>query len=157
MKLIQVVQSSFSANGIYVSKPFCKSVYEYYSHAEAYTVYPDVIPCLDQLSRANVTMGIMSDFDERLDVILKELGLRTYFKFIVQSYVEGWSKPSKELWAAAVEKGGVGGEAAWHVGDDVKKDTFVDATSILLDRNGTSGILRITSLVQLPSILNIHF
>jgi FMN phosphatase YigB (HAD superfamily) len=95
-----------------------------------------------------------SDFDERLEGILVGLGVRSYFKFIVQSFVEELDKPSGKLWTVAVNRAGVKGEA-WHVGDDTEKDAFVDATSIRLDRHGIGDTLKITSLTQLPSILNI--
>jgi HAD superfamily hydrolase (TIGR01549 family) len=153
-QLIQVIESSFSATGTHVSKYFCQELYNHFSSAQAYTLYPDVLPCLNRLFAANITLGVISDFDERLEGILVGLGVRSYFKFIVQSFVEGLNKPSRELWAVAVKRAGVEGEA-WHVGDDIEKDAFVDATSILLDRHGTIDTLKITSLTQLLSILNI--
>jgi FMN phosphatase YigB (HAD superfamily) len=99
-------------------------------------------------------MGVISDFDERLEGIMTDLGVRSYFKFVVQSYVEGYSKPSKELWTAVVRKANVSN--AWHVGDDIEKDAFSDATSILIDRNsGTPGPNKIASLIELSTFLNI--
>jgi HAD superfamily hydrolase (TIGR01549 family) len=153
-ELIQVIDSSFSATGTHVSESFCHALYQHFSCAQAYTLYPDVHPCLNRLFAANITLGVISDFDERLEGILLGLGIRSYFNFIVQSFVEGLDKPSRELWSVAVNRAGVKGEA-WHVGDDAEKDAFVDATSILLDRHGIVDVLKITSLTQLPSILNI--
>jgi putative hydrolase of the HAD superfamily len=119
-------------------------------------VYDDVIPCLQQLSRAGIIVGVISDFDERLEGILEGLEIASHFRFIVQSFVEGYSKPSKELWKAALTRAG-GTDQGWHVGDDPKKDAFEDATTIILDRDNTitTTFHKITSLEQLPEILNI--
>jgi FMN phosphatase YigB (HAD superfamily) len=137
-----------------VSKPFCHSLYAHFSTADAYTLFPDVVPCLQRLSSANVIMGVISDFDIRLEGVLQGLGIRSYFRFVVQSFVEGYNKPSRELWAAAMMKAG-NLESGWHVGDDLEKDAFVDATTIILDReNGIStDFENISSLKGLPGLV----
>ena len=154
---VQVIKSSFWANGVRVSDSFCSELYSYYSTADAYTLYDDVIPCLQRLSRAGVVMGVISDFDERLEGILKGLGVSSYIAFIVQSFVEGYSKPSKELWTAAVAQAGGRVDQGWHVGDDPRKDAFEDATTIIIDRSGaiTTDLQKIASLEQLPQLLKI--
>jgi FMN phosphatase YigB (HAD superfamily) len=102
--------------------------------------------------------GIISDFDERLEEILQGIGvMSSYIAFIVQSFVEGYSKPSKELWTAAVAQAGGQVDEGWHIGDDPKKDAFKDATTIIVDRSGaiTTDFQKIASLEQLPQLLNI--
>ena len=156
-EVVQVIKSSFWANGVRVSDSFCRELYSHYSTADAYMLYDDVIPCLQRLSRAGLVMGVISDFDERLDGILQGLGVSSYIAFIVQSFVEGYSKPSKELWTAAVAQAGGRVDEGWHVGDDPKKDAFEDATTIIVDRSGaiTTDFQKIASLEQLPQLLNI--
>jgi FMN phosphatase YigB (HAD superfamily) len=101
-------------------------------------------------------MGVISDFDERLEGILQGLGVASHFRFIVQSFVEGYSKPSKELWQAAIARVGTVHEG-WHIGDDPEKDAFFDATTIILDRNNsiTTDYRKISSLEELPELLKI--
>jgi putative hydrolase of the HAD superfamily len=151
-RLIQVIESSFAANGTNVSRPFCHALYDHFSDANAYQLFSDVIPSLDRLSQAHVTMGVISDFDERLDGILAGLGVRRYFNFVVQSFIEGYSKPSKELYEVALRRAGE--SEGVHIGDDLEKDAFTNATSILLDRNQPPDGMKISSLTQLPSILS---
>jgi putative hydrolase of the HAD superfamily len=153
----KVIKSSFLANGITVSDPFCHELYSHYSSSDAYSLHSDVQLCLQRLQAAKTVMGIISDFDERLAGILSGLGIGTYFQFIVQSYVEGHSKPSHELWQVALERAGQV-ERGWHVGDDPKKDAFEDAVPIILDRQGTIETLftRIRTLDELPSLLDIE-
>ena len=147
---------SFKANKIDVSKEFCHSLYLHYSSSDAYKLHSDVKICLERLSSAGVKMGVLSDFDVRLQGILEGLGIDSYFKFIIQSLVEGYSKPSKELWQAALQEAGSADEC-YHVGDDPKKDAFVDAKTIILDRehNITTTFTKISSLEELPDLLNI--
>jgi putative hydrolase of the HAD superfamily len=147
---------SFKANKVDVSKEFCHILYLHYSSADAYKLHSDVKTCLERLFSAGVTMGVASDFDVRLQGILEGLGIDSYFQFVIQSLVEGYSKPSKELWEAAVQKAGSVDEG-YHVGDDPKKDAFADAEIIILDReyNITTDFTTISSLEELPNILNI--
>jgi FMN phosphatase YigB (HAD superfamily) len=102
-------------------------------------------------------MGVISDFDIRLEGVLQGLGIRSYFRFIVQSFVEGYNKPSKELWDAAIAKAGFVDEG-FHVGDDPEKDAFADATTIILDRGDdiTTEFRKISSLIDLPGILGLE-
>jgi FMN phosphatase YigB (HAD superfamily) len=101
-------------------------------------------------------MGVISDFDIRLEGVLQGLGIRSYFRFIVQSFVEGYNKPSKELWEAAVMNAG-NVEGRWHVGDDPEKDAFVDATTIILDREIglATDFEKISSLEDLPGVVGV--
>lgn len=140
-----------------MSIPFCHTLYAHFSSAEAYTLFPDVITCLQRLSSANVTMGVISDFDIRLEGVLQGLGISSYFRFIVQSFVEGYNKPSTELWKAALVKAGTV-ESGWHVGDDPGKDSFVDATTIILDReNGiATNFQKISSLKDVPRLVGVE-
>jgi len=98
-------------------------------------LHSDVLPCLQRLSSADVTLGVISDFDERL---------------------EGYSKPSKELWKIAIQRAG-GADEAWHIGDDFKKDAFDEATTVILDRTNaiTTAFHKISSLEELPELLRI--
>ena len=101
-------------------------------------------------------MGVISDFDERLEGILQGLGVRPYFRFVVQGFVEGYSKPSKELWQAAIAKVDKV-DRGWHVGDDPEKDAFVDATTIILDRTNkiSTSLTTVSSLEELSGLLEI--
>jgi len=99
-------------------------------------------------------MGVISDFDERLESILMDLGILKYFDFLEQSHVEGYSKPSAELYEAALKKAGTV-DKAWHVGDDLEKDAFPGAQTILLDRKTVleTAHPKISTLTELHSLI----
>jgi putative hydrolase of the HAD superfamily len=151
-----VIKLSFAEQGVAVSTPMCLDLYSHFSKADAYILHKDVLPCLNRLAKAQISLGIISDFDERLEGILLGLGLTSYFSVIIQSFVEGYSKPSQELWHAAVARIGDVGES-WHIGDDPEKDAFIDSTTIILDRKNSvdTKFRKISSLVDLPELLDI--
>jgi Haloacid dehalogenase-like hydrolase len=147
----QVIKHSFSANGVGVSDSFCHELYAYYASSEAYSLFPDVKPCLQRLHRPNHILGIISEFDERLEGIINGLGIGEFFEFTVQSYEFYANKPSDALYIQGVlkaqtitEKQGalpfteLGMEVyGWHIGDDPQKDAFQMAIPIILDRETT--------------------
>lgn len=139
-----------------VSESFCEELYSQFSSADAYILYPDVQSALKRLSDAGIIMGIISDFDERLAQIVNGLGIGSHVKFIVQSYVEGYSKPSAELYAAAKEHAGPIDES-WHIGDDPEKDAFTGTKTIIIDRENkiATDFQKISTLEELPKLLNV--
>ncbi|XP_062544382.1 rhythmically expressed gene 2 protein [Armigeres subalbatus] len=48
-------------------------------------------------------LGVISNFDPRLDVLLRNMKLNHYFDFVLNSYDVGYMKPSKEIFAAAMK------------------------------------------------------
>jgi len=146
---------SFRGVKVDVPKDLCHVLYQHFSTADPYKVYPDVLPTLQKLSSAGVIMGVLSDFDVRLQGILEGLGISPYFEFVVQSLVEGYSKPSRELWRAVLRKAGTRDVLGYHVGDEPGKDGFVDARTVIVDRENeiVTDFVRISSLKELPDLL----
>jgi FMN phosphatase YigB (HAD superfamily) len=56
-----------------------------YAGKDGYRIYPDTLPTLNALHRADIQLGVISNCDERLDDILKAMGLRDYFDFVLDS------------------------------------------------------------------------
>ncbi|KAG6446960.1 haloacid dehalogenase-like hydrolase domain-containing protein 3 [Manduca sexta] len=76
------------------------------------------------LRKQGVSVGIISNFDPRLDDILKNLNLHDVFEFILTSYKSGFSKPDKRIFEYALKlcKQPVEPNEALHIGDDLQKD-----------------------------------
>lgn len=76
------------------------------------------------LEKRGLQLGIISNFDPRLNDILNNLEIAEKFNFVVTSYETGFSKPDTRIFDCALEKAGrvVGPLEALHIGDDVKKD-----------------------------------
>ena len=78
-------------------------------------------PLLEAL-RKRFTLGIISNFYGNLEIICEELGIRDYFRCIVDSNREGVIKPDPEIFQAALDRIGVAPPQALFVGDNVFRD-----------------------------------
>jgi len=84
-------------------------------------LYPETLEVLSAL-RGEVRLGVLSNFDSRLRVILWQLGLAEFFDDIVISSEAGADKPSPRIFAVALERFGIRAEEALHVGDEPEAD-----------------------------------
>jgi putative hydrolase of the HAD superfamily len=82
------------------------------------------------LNQKSIIIGIISNFDERLFNILKNLNLDKHFNFIViPSMCNGYAKPSKQIFDQAFHLSNsirpnlkINRDEILHVGDDVHLD-----------------------------------
>ncbi|KAF5306445.1 hypothetical protein FQR65_LT07357 [Abscondita terminalis] len=84
---------------------------------------------LSYLKHKGIVLGVVSNFDPRLDITLRSAKIRHYFKFILSSYEFGVEKPNPEIFHEAMklcEIKQLKCEECLHVGDSVALD-FVGA------------------------------
>ncbi len=103
---------------------FFADLYSYFATAHPWVMHPDVRPSLDHWQRQGIQLGIISNFDSRLHLVLKALGLESYFSSITISSEISAAKPEPEIFAAALEKHGCQPEEAWHIGDSYDEDYY---------------------------------
>lgn len=113
-------------------EPLARFLYAQFASADAWQVYDDVWPVLDQLKAQGVPLGVISNFDERLPDVLEGLGLVDYFDVVTSSFEHGVAKPHASIFEATFDKllgenGGLAGgpkryETCLHVGDHLAKD-----------------------------------
>lgn len=79
---------------------------------------------IEHFRTLGIPVGVISNFDPRLNDILQNVSLHKYFNFIVTSYETGYSKPDKRIFKTAIERcaSAVTPSEALHIGDDVVKD-----------------------------------
>uniref|UniRef100_T1IUQ4 Uncharacterized protein n=1 Tax=Strigamia maritima TaxID=126957 RepID=T1IUQ4_STRMM len=79
---------------------------------------------LKRLKQQNIKLGIISNFDERLDGILKEVELHHYFDFVICSYMAKCAKPDSKIFDLALKQVDLGiiASEAIHVGNDLQLD-----------------------------------
>ncbi|GAB5354428.1 hypothetical protein AAMO2058_000118000 [Amorphochlora amoebiformis] len=98
-------------------------LYELFKTQSAWELYPEVPDLIRNLSESGVTLGVVSNFDERLSIILESLGISSYFDFVVTSHDFGIEKPSPEIFAEAMALANVSDPShILHVGDTVYTD-----------------------------------
>jgi putative hydrolase of the HAD superfamily len=124
-------------------------------------VFDDVHPTLARFQDANIAMGVLSNFDERLKGILSDLGLIRYFDFVYTSWDCGVMKPNALLFrmAAMHFKLDEHRHQILHIGDDHCND-YIGATTAglqarLLCRRPTNTEITISQGYRIHSLLEI--
>ena len=114
------------------------ALYREFTDLGNYALFHDVVPALDALDRAQVTIGIVSNFESWLDDLLAHLGVRDRFAVRVISGLEGVEKPDPAIYRLALERAGVAATDAAFVGDnpefDVEPAAALGMTPVLIDR-----------------------
>lgn len=52
-------------------------------------------------------LGVISNFDSRLDALLQNMKLNEYFDFVLSSYQAGYEKPDREIFLKAMKESGL--------------------------------------------------
>lgn len=133
-----IVQSVFE--GYSLPEALFNEIYDFFEGPEAWRLFPEVLSVLERLKRKGYYLGIISNFDSRLEAICRNLGIRDFFQSVTISSREGFSKPSPEIFSRALRKAALQPMETIHVGDsfdhDVKGAMSIGMTPILLDRGG---------------------
>ncbi|MBE9129976.1 MULTISPECIES: HAD-IA family hydrolase [unclassified Coleofasciculus] len=101
---------------------FFDQLYNHFATAEPWVVYPDVLPALEAWRRVGIQLGIVSNFDSRLYLVLRALNLEEFFISVTISTQAGVAKPNPEIFKAALEKHHCQAPNALHIGDSVAED-----------------------------------
>jgi putative hydrolase of the HAD superfamily len=127
-----------------------------------YRAFEDVPAVLERLRESGLVLGVVSNFEEWLERLLEQLGVRAYFSVAVVSGVEGVEKPDPRIFELAMERVGVTPEASVYVGDnpefDVDPALEAGMYPVLLDRRERfpdAPEPRITSMAELPALLGV--
>jgi putative hydrolase of the HAD superfamily len=136
--------------------------YREFTDLANYSLFEDVLPALKLLDEADLTLGVISNFEEWLERLLEQLGVRSYFAVRVISGVEGLEKPDPKIFQLAMERAGVEPGRSVYVGDnpefDVDPALAVGMFPVLIDRRGRfpdAPGARIASLEELPEVLGL--
>jgi len=137
-----------------------RRLYSTFSDPASYRAYPDVLPGLDALAERGYTLGLISNFEEWLELVLEAVELTRYFPVRVISGVEGIEKPDPRIFEIALERAGMSAEESVYVGDhphfDVEAAAAVGMFPVLIDRRdryADAPGARIASIEELPGLL----
>lgn len=156
--LVRAVFSGFGAFPHFDA--FFDDVFEQFRKCELWRVYDDVRPTLAELKRRGLRLGVISNFDSRLEDLLRDCDLAQFFDSVHLSTRVGAAKPDPAIFCAALQHYGIEPSQAWHIGDSIREDVEGAAAAglkaILLDRNNHPADNpyppRITSLNQLLTL-----
>lgn len=117
-----LVAQTFQVRQSDLPETFFEAVYQRFEAPEVWRVHDDVLPILEELASREVNLGVISNWDERLRPLLKNLKLTSYFQVITVSNEVGFTKPSPVIFEQALRNLGAPANAVLHVGDNVIED-----------------------------------
>ncbi|XP_071383132.1 haloacid dehalogenase-like hydrolase domain-containing protein 3 [Centroberyx affinis] len=139
------------------------NLYHNFCNPENWEVYPDSQKALESCSSLGLKLGVVSNFDSRLEGILRVCGLLSHFSFLITSEEAGVAKPNPDIFEQALKKCGVPATNVAHVGDHYVNDYLTSRSvgihGFLLDRRDKHHQAdvprehRLGSLDELPSRL----
>lgn len=136
---------------------FFPELFDRFAEPDVWQIFDDVKPAIDALASLGINLGVISNWDERLQPLLERLGLRKYFETVVVSCEIGFSKPSPVIFEHAARKLGLAPEFILHVGDSTRDDLrgaeSAGFQARLIERGqNTGGSGRIGSLLELERL-----
>ncbi len=133
------------SGGLKDFEDFFELVYEAFMDKKCWKIFEDVVDSeiLEKLKQDGIALGVISNWDSRLPVILENLGIARYFDFILASTVVGSAKPDSKIFHEALHRSGVSAQEACHVGDELQSDfhgaRHAGLNAILIDRKRNHG------------------
>ncbi|NXL89434.1 HDHD3 protein, partial [Alectura lathami] len=122
---LDVVKQTFRLSGVHedaVLSLIAENLYRDYCSAHNWELMPGASETLSRCCQRGFHMGVVSNFDNRLENILAQCNLRHHFDFVLTSEDAGIAKPDRRIFEKALRLGRVLPEQAAHVGDDYAKD-----------------------------------
>jgi putative hydrolase of the HAD superfamily len=120
---------------------FFEIAYEHFAEAGVWEPYPEVPEILGRL-QPRFQLAVISNFDGRLRMILEQLGISTFFKYVFVSSELGADKPDPEIFRRALKLINLNANEVLHVGDDPERDwnaaTSAGLSIFQLDRKKNS-------------------
>jgi len=117
-----------------------RRVYDAFGSAERWRAYDDVSRTLVRLRERGLKLGVISNWDRRLESLLEGMGFAASFDTTVSSADVGLHKPDPRIFELACKRLGVAPEEAAHVGDhhyaDVLGASAAGLMAVLIDRHG---------------------
>ncbi|KAJ8415469.1 hypothetical protein AAFF_G00424490 [Aldrovandia affinis] len=141
-----VVQDTFSRCGVrdkVLLDRLAHNLYHGFSGPDNWEVFPDSEQTLQGCVSLGLQLGVVSNFDNRLEGILRSCGLLSHFRFLLTSEMAGVAKPDPAIFQQALQRCGVAAANVAHVGDSYRND-YLTAHSLgirgyLIDRRGGTG------------------
>jgi putative hydrolase of the HAD superfamily len=152
----QVVRQSFEGQAE-VDEVFFGRIYDRFTEAGAWRLFEDVLPTLGRLRENGVRTAVISNWDDRLEPLLENLGIKSYFEHLTVSGKVGHHKPAPEVFRHALDALKLEPEEALHVGDSQREDVegarAAGMEALRIRRKGAERLGDITSLGEILGAL----
>lgn len=141
-----------------VPHAFFDALWNRFTEARAWRVYPDVIPCLSTLRTQGWPIVVVSNWDERLHAVFANLDLTHRVDVVLPSVEAPAPKPDPRIFGIAACRLGVEPRELLHVGDNESEDfqgiCKAGGQGILIKRGENRHTpCTLDSLADLPQLL----
>ena len=114
---------------------------------------------LDNLSARDLSLGVISNSDGRLEWRLEEIGVLDRFDFVIDSAIVGISKPDRRIFEDALKRSSLSPEEAVYVGDyyevDVRGARAAGMSPVLFDPVGAYNDVDCEVISRLKDIVDV--
>jgi putative hydrolase of the HAD superfamily len=125
------------------SRTFFSELYDRFAAPEVWRIYDDVPPVLEGLAARGFRLAVISNWDERLRVLLERLRLDAPFETIVVSCELGSRKPDRAIFDEAARRLGLPAGQILHIGDSLEMDLIgarnAGFRALRIDRSATEA------------------
>lgn len=107
--------------GLVIAKTLIKK----FESMDSWNVSECAILLLEYLKCQDICLGVISNFDERLETLLCDAGLAKYFNFLMYSYKAGFAKPDIKIFNSAIAESkltNICPNECLHIGDNLNLD-----------------------------------
>ncbi len=126
---------------------YFEELWRHYGTAAAWVLAAGAEDALAALTKAGRRLGVLSNFDQRLRPLLRELGIHECFEVVVIPADVGAAKPDRLIFDTALKRLGRAGHHVVYVGDRAREDVeAARAAELYAIDVGTLG-----SLAELPA------
>ena len=119
-----------------------EQLYDQFGKSTSWEVTDGVPEMLDFLKQKGIKTAVVSNFDERLPLVLEQLKLDGFFDYIITSVAAKAEKPSTQIFEYALKQTGLKAGNCLHVGDSYEEDVLparsVGIHALLFDEGGKS-------------------
>lgn len=129
-------------------------LFDRFAQPDAWEVAPGTRPMLAELKRRGLKLAVISNWDQRLPLLLERLDLADPFDTFAISAIVGVEKPHPRIFETALAALGVAAGEALHVGDSRLDDVEgAQGVGMRALRFAPAGDGDLTSLAELPALL----
>jgi putative hydrolase of the HAD superfamily len=125
-------------------------LWSHYARGAAWRLLPGAREGLDALAARGLRLGVLSNFDQRLAGVLRELGLLDRFAVLALPADAGAAKPERAIFDVALARLGLPAERVLYVGDRAGEDVAAARAAGLL----ALGVGTLPDLAALPKAID---
>jgi putative hydrolase of the HAD superfamily len=138
-----------------------RALFAHFGRSQAWRSDPEAALVLAALTERGYTLGVASNYDQRLRAVAAGMPLFAHFSHWAISAEIGWRKPAPEFFAAACARARQAAPRILLVGDDRENDydgaLAAGLQAVLVDPdNCYPSTVRISRLCDLPALLSLH-